>query len=251
MNRFLIFSFLVFVSNNCISQDLFSIAKSMVKIQVNTATEVEIDSAGIVSDRYSKGSGFYISDKGLILTAAHVISKRNKSRSSSLTCYDNISNKAFSVNIIYENLDLDIAILENTEFTNFKNRNRRLKNFVNISKYSKIKPTKNKVLALGFPSGLNNDRHNLFSFSTGEILKFNTSIIGYGKIKSRKDVIVTTSVVHAGFSGGVLLDSNFIPLGLILGSIVDDKQNDRCYAKSFERIFRDLENKQILFLDDE
>lgn len=221
--------------------NLQDISKCLVKIQVNNTSELLIDSTGIIEEDYSLGTGFYISSDGLFLTAAHVLKDRNKDEDGNISCYENTPNSNFVPIIIFEDYENDIALLQNVSYTNHDSS---CEHYIDIMKFNKdLNKKKNEVFSFGFP----NDFHGynrITSFSFGNVLATDINLQGYKKLPERKNVSLANCVVLSGCSGGLITDSLFRPVGLILGSILENNTR-KTYYKSISDIKELIEEYEI------
>ena len=243
MNKFFFFSIFFLLLTNCLFcqvTDLNYLEKCLIRIQVYNTNSFEVDSAGLIEGDYSLGSGFYISNDGLFITAAHVIKKRNKDNPAAIKCYDYSSVAGFTVRVIFEDEYSDIALLQNEKYTNFGETNKYF-----ISMHNNINPKVkkgNEVFAFGYPNSLQG-YNRICAFTSGIILQSNTNLNGYKKEKSRANVAIANCEVISGFSGGIITEKNFSPLGIILGSIVDNKRST--YFRTVANIIKTLNEYEI------
>ena len=232
MNR-IMFSYIIllFINAPIFSQikSLESLPKCLIRIQVNNTNKLLLDSTGIIEEDYSLGTGFYISEDGLFLTAAHVIKDRNKDNEGSISCYDsNSENPHFVPIVIFEDTKTDIALLQNVNYTNYGKRN---KYYFDLKNYNKEANKVNlNIYSFGFPNEFQG-YDKITSFSVGKVLEINTDLEGFKKLPERRNVSLSNTVVLAGCSGGIITDFSFNPIGLILGSILQ-KNKRTTYFKS-------------------
>jgi S1-C subfamily serine protease len=231
------------ISNFCHSQinDLESLNKCLIKIQVNKTGSLKIDSSGLIEEDYSLGTGFYVSSDGLFVTAAHVIKRRNIKAAAAIVCYDNNSLDNFVPLVIFEDAKNDIAVLQNVAFTGFGKKNPFFINLQNLSSNSEKVGT--KVYAFGYPNELQRT-FKICAFSFGKILSVNDNLDGYKKLPERSNVSLADCVVISGFSGGIVTDFVYKPVGLILGSI-QEKNKWTTYFKSLSTVSKILNTNGI------
>jgi len=245
MSRIYLFFVIVLMysctDSNCQKYDISYIEKCLIKIQVNKTGILSVDTTGLIAEDYSLGTGIYISSDGLIITAAHVIEKRNRNLAGTISCKDNISKENFVPIVIYEDSKNDIAILQNVKYTNYGSKNDYFIDINNIDKQLLIK--NNDVIAFGYPNELHG-YDKIGSFSVGKIISPNTNLEGYEKIKSRSNVSLADCVVLSGCSGGIITSNSFLPIGIILGSVID-KNKRVTYFKSFGLVKKILSENGI------
>ena len=203
------------------------ITKSLVKIKVSNSDALLPDRSGIIESDYSYGTGFYISKDGLILTAKHVLDKRSKFNSDPITCLDMNNNQPFGPIIVFEDKNSDVALLRNP-------RSGKIKYFIDIfDDASKLKKGL-ECYCIGFPNEVQN-LYKIVSFSLGEIEFIGKNLPGHEKLPYRKKVIVSSCDVVSGFSGGIIIDKYFLPIGLILGSI-ESNEGTVCFARRINQL---------------
>lgn len=245
MNKVLVLLLVLFLFQTLLfsqTNSLEDLDKCLIKIQVNNTNELILDSTGIIEEDYSLGTGFYISSDGLFLTAAHVIKDRNKDEEGSISCYDNNQkNNNFVPIIIFEDIEKDIALLQNVAFTSFGKQN---KFYINIENYK----TEQNIVDLAIYSfGYPNELHaynKISSYSVGKVLEINKNLQGYKKLPDRKNVSLATTVVLSGCSGGIITDFSYSPIGLILGSILENNTR-KTYYKSLYDVRKILKEYEI------
>ncbi len=243
MNKIFSFLTLVFLSCQLFSQinSLSDLSRCLIKIQVNNTGEFTIDSTGIIEEDYSLGTGFYISGDGLFLTAAHVIKDRKKEKSGSISCYEIAPNSNFVPIVIFEDIETDIALLQNIDYTRYGKSNQY---FINIDDINKeLNKTNLGVYSFGFPNGLQ-AYNRIASFSIGKVLSTNKNLQGYKKLLDRRNVSLANTTVLSGCSGGIITDTLFNPIGLILGSILENNTRTT-YYKSMYDVKKILEKYEI------
>jgi|WetSurMetagenome_2_1015567.scaffolds.fasta_scaffold00376_8 S1-C subfamily serine protease len=250
MNKVFLFILVVsfiLISNYNYSQisNLESLNRCLVKIQVNKTEGITIDSSGIIEEDYSLGTGFYISADGLFLTAAHVIKKRNIHTTAAISCYDYNSNDNFVPIIVFEDIKNDIAILQNVTYTGFGKSNTFYMNLNSLS--NSINKIGSKIYAFGYPNELQKTL-KVCAFSIGTILSINYNLDGFKKLPERANVSLADCVVISGFSGGIVTDFSYKPLGLILGSVIE-KNKRITYFKSLDQVIKILKANGILFVN--
>lgn len=237
-NKYLAFSIFILITpvfqqestNSYSSYD--RIIKSIVKIQVDESGELDVDANGIVQSDYSLGSGFYISENGLFLTAAHVIAKRTNNISNPISCFDLDRGETFGPDIIFEDKNSDIALLQNPMYTGREKNNYYIDIF---SKASNIKEGMS-CYSIGFPNEVHG-YNKIMSISFGKILGIDKNLRGYNKLPYRKKVVISSCEVVSGFSGGIMIDSAFLPIGMILGSI-EQKGEKQSFVRRISDIRR-------------
>jgi len=222
----------------CQTSDLESLVKCLIRIKVNK-TEIHInDSTEILEEDYSQGTGIYISETGLFITAEHIIRNRNKKSPSPIGCTDNIIEESFGATIIYEDYENDVALLQNPVYTEYHKVN---KYFINLNNCSEL-PTKvgTKIYSFGYPNELRK-LNKIYAFSMGKIISKNTDLEGHEVLPYRANVSIADCSVVSGFSGGIITDYDYKPIGLILGSIIE-KNRRLTYFKSLAQIKKIMEN---------
>lgn len=220
---------IAFLSNVAISgYSLEDLTMSLIKIKVANSESMMPDKNGILESEYSHGTGFYISNDGMILTAQHVIDKRSAFNSDPITCLDMTGDQPFGPIIIWEDKKNDVAILQHP------NNLKKIKFFIDIfNQAGKIKKG-STCYCIGFPNEVQNF-YKIVSFSVGTIILENTNLPGHEKVHYRKNTVVSSCDVVPGFSGGIIVDESFLPISMIIGSMKNNKQN-----ASFSRRIRQL-----------
>ncbi|MFC1583795.1 serine protease [Candidatus Neomarinimicrobiota bacterium] len=204
----------------------------MIKIQVNTTQQLNVDEFGLSEDTHDWGSGFYISEDGMILTAAHVIKRRSPLNREPITCYDPNTKRSFGPIIVYENEDLDIALLQDPLYTLDPDKK---------CKYIRINAKGNRVrngdlcYCIGFPAEMN-EYNRIFGLSSGYITKSTTNLPGHLKVNWRKNVLTCNCEATTGFSGGILIGSNFEPIGVILAIEEYKGEQTSCIVRRINEI---------------
>jgi S1-C subfamily serine protease len=202
------------------------VINSLIKIKTINSDALLPDQNGVIESDYSYGTGFYISKSGLFLTAQHVIKNRSKFNSDPITCLDMNNSKAFGPIIEFEDEKNDIALLRNPNPVEYEN-------YIDINNINEIKKGLG-CYCIGFPQEVQNF-YKMVSLSHGKIQYILKNLKGYNKLPYRKKVFITSCDVVSGFSGGIVIDEYFQPLGLIVGSI-ENRNALSCYAKRINEI---------------
>ena len=214
-------------SNNLFKKDgLGDLFKSIVKIRIDTTQKLSVDSAGLVEFKTNYATGFYVTEYGLILTAAHAMEKQSKLQSDSIICTELVSLDEFAAIPLIIDTKNDLALL-------LRPRGNKINHFINISNL-KINDAKTDCYCIGVPNELHKS-NKIFAISYGKILSFSKNLRGSNKMPYRKNLIFTNCEVISGFSGGLILDANLSPIGLILGAL-EEKRKTFCFGKSFKYV---------------
>jgi len=214
--------------------------RSMVKIQVNSTQRLEIDEAELIEKNYSYGSGFYISEDGLILTSTHVINKASRLQDTPIQCVELDSGKTYGLIVIFRDDDSDISLLQNVRYTDF---NTKRKDFIHLNASMNVLRDGVECFCLGVPNELHK-YFGIYAISAGKVLRIAIDLAGADKVKSRKKALLTSCEVAAGFSGGLVVDLAFNPLGIILGA-VDSKQKKESYARKISDVLSVLKSHHV------
>ena len=220
------------------------ILKSMVRIQVVTTEELNVEVDGTIQKKFSYGSGFYISKSGLILTAAHVINKASKLCKSPLQGYDFNTNRLSGLTIVFIDYTTDIALLQNEYYTSREHFNKN-KFFINLNKKTSSIKKDMTCFCIGFPNEIQK-LDGICSLSFGKILSTSKNLPGYKKMMWRKNVLLSSCKVTSGFSGGLVVDSNFLPIGIIIGSH-EKKNTSQSIIRKVKDIRKLLDENNISF----
>ncbi len=188
------------------------ITTSMVKLRVLTESDLTVDDAGLMQKNYEWGSGFYISEDGLILTAFHVIENASKSHSDPITCFEPNSGDSRGVWLVYHDKQNDIALLQNEKYTG----NKRLKNYINILGRASDLKLGISCFCIGFPNEILNYK-NSYAISPGVLKAIDKNVKGSDKIPWRRKLLVAECEINSGFSGGLVFDKELLPVGIIIG----------------------------------
>lgn len=191
---------------------------SIVKIETNKTQKDIIDPDGLVPKKVSYGTGFYVTDYGLILTAAHVVDEESKILNKSIRCTNLATMSSFLSTVVKIDRKKDIALLIDHSTFN------KHEHYINLSSLPNINIKENSICyCIGIPNDYQKtDR--LLLISLGNIISSSFNLSGHRKIEWRKNVILTSCQVSAGFSGGIVTTDDFIPSGIILGTFEKDEK---------------------------
>lgn len=220
----------IYIGNLSFSQNTIDgIAKSLVKIKTYNSDNYSVDRFGVVESEYSYGTGIYISEYGHILTAYHVIEESSSMSTDPYTCTSH-NGEIFTPLYVWHDKNLDIAILLDPNYTGIKTN----KNFINLKNISNNIKKGHQCISFGFPNEIQNVEE-ILAISTGIIKYVDKNLPGHNKLKYRKNVIVTSSNVIPGFSGGIVTDINMFPIGVILGTY-NYSNKKYSFVRNFEEI---------------
>jgi S1-C subfamily serine protease len=192
------------------------IIKSLVQIDVRSNVSNIIKSDDVIEKDEKHGTGFYISPKGYIITAAHLVSKRSTISDDPISCKEYNSPKEFIAYIVYVDTLNDIAIIRNPH------QDPRPA-FINLTKINLDKSSE-LLFALGFPNE-NRDNSSIFAMSTGGLItKIPKSLKDTQKYRASKSVATSIPVTH-GFSGGPVFDFNYKFIGITTSVFRDNKKS--------------------------
>jgi hypothetical protein len=141
------------------------------------------------------GSGFYISEKDLIVTNFHVV-EENK-----IVSVQSNTQDRYIADVVYINPDVDIAFLKLKEKLNITHPIIISDNYIDVK-------NRDKVIVLGFPFGMP------FTVTEGIVSNNNQLIEG-------KNYIQTDAAINPGNSGGPVLDMNNRLVGVISSKFTD------------------------------
>lgn len=133
----------------------------------------------------SQGTGFFIDNKGHILTCSHVV----ESSINIIVDIPNISTQKYNCKLIYIVPEFDIALLKIIDYKN--------KHFVEMGNSDDIEIS-NEVFAVGFPKSLNSNGGNNIKYTLG-------IISGH-----QEGLIQTDTPINSGNSGGPLFKDNYV-----------------------------------------
>jgi len=136
----------------------------------------------------STGTGFFVSDNGVVVTCAHVIEDAAK-----ITV--KINNTEYTAQVLAKNANTDLAILK----INYKNSNHfKIRNFGNSS-------LGDKVFVLGFP---------LSDFLGSDIRLTDGIVSAKSGMNSDQNYFQLSAPIQLGNSGGPILNSSFEVIGV-------------------------------------
>ena len=166
----------------------------------------------------SIGTGFFIDDKGFILTCSHVVEHAVKL----LITIPSNGNQEFETEVVCIHPELDIALLK----TNFKN-----KDFLKLGDSDTIQNGQD-VIALGYPLGQTK-------------IKFTKGIVS----GLQNSMIQTDTPLNPGNSGGPLLNNQGEVIGINTSAIVTAENVG--YATPiyfYKQLQKEFHKKSILYL---
>lgn len=176
------------------------------------------------------GTGFFITDDGLLITNEHVVCDSTKPEMLSVVTSEN---KSYSVKKVTVDAVQDIAILE----VDTKSEKVPFLKFANPDSPLKVGED---VIAIGNPLGINPG-----SVTRGIISGLDRNITAQGSCKNRvtqKDyegVIQTDAAINSGNSGGPLLDLSGNVVGV--NSATSSGANNISYSVPFQRVLKLLD----------
>lgn len=157
-----------------------------------------------IPPKRSQGTGFFIDNKGHILTCSHVV----ESSINIIIDIPNISTEKFECELIHIVPKFDIALLR---VKNYKN-----KHFLEIGDSNNLE-IGNKVFAVGFPKSINSNGGNNIKYTLG-------IISGH-----QEGLIQTDTSINSGNSGGPLFKDNKV-IGINSRKLVGENISNIGYA---------------------
>ena len=165
-------------------ENLTNIYQSIVRIQSHIAEFNFLQPYKSLNDVQSIGTGFFINDKGYILTCAHVVSNSVKI----WITIPSLGKDIYNAKVISFYPEMDMAILRTTDI--------KIKHFLNLGNSDNIIPGET-VNAIGYPMGQDK-------------MKFTKGIISGRQDNS----IQTDTPLNPGNSGGPLMNENNEVIGI-------------------------------------
>ena len=157
-----------------------------------------------IPPKRSQGTGFFIDNKGYILTCSHVV----EHSINILIDIPNISTEKFQCELIHIIPKFDIALLK---VKNYKN-----KYFVELGDSDKLEIS-DAVFAVGFPKSINSNGGNNIKYTLG-------IISGH-----QEGLIQTDTPINSGNSGGPLFRKNKV-IGINSKKLIGDDVSNIGYA---------------------
>jgi|TARA_B110000483_G_scaffold121025_1_gene146079 S1-C subfamily serine protease len=157
-----------------------------------------------IPPKRSQGTGFFIDNKGYILTCSHVV----EHSINILIDIPNISTEKFQCELIHIIPKFDIALLK---VKNYKN-----KYFVELGDSDKLEIS-DEVFAVGFPKSINSNGGNNIKYTLG-------IISGH-----QEGLIQTDTPINSGNSGGPLFRKNKV-IGINSKKLIGDDVSNIGYA---------------------
>lgn len=179
------------------------------------------------------GTGFFISEDGLLITNEHVVCESTRAADVSIVTSDN---RTYSVETIAADPTQDLAILK----VNVGDRKVSTLTFANANSQLQVGQD---VLAIGNPLG-----ENPGSVTRGIVSGLNRNVQAAGScrssnlVKDYEAVIQTDAAINPGNSGGPLLNANGEVIAV--NSATSGSANNISYAVPFDRVLRLLERYQ-------
>ena len=198
-----------------------NIYKSIVRIKTQIAEFNWIQPYKSLNDSQSIGTGFFIDNKGHIITCAHVVSDSVKVWVS----IPSLGKDNYEIDIISYYPELDLALLKIKDFTT--------KYFLKLGNSDKITPGES-VNAIGYPLGQDK-------------LKFTKGIIS-----GRQDNnIQTDTPLNPGNSGGPLINSKGEVIGVNSSGVSPEKSENVGFAipiNLFETVYTTMKQNKLIYL---
>jgi len=159
---------------------------------------------------YGTGTGFFINSDGYLVTNQHVVDTKDNNSidsCSSIWIDDGRSNKQ-QASIVEQNINLDLAVLR------INNKS------PNYAKFGNVRSGAN-IIQLGFPlTGLLGD----------EMRVTNGSISALSGIKGDKNLLQHSAPSHPGNSGGPILNSYGLVVGVVKSGMVGEEYQNINFA---------------------
>lgn len=219
------------------SEVLSRFLNSMVRIEVIGSGGATLDADGLVATEYEYATGFYISEDGHILTAAHSIRDRSKIDESPIACQNVATGETFGVFVVFEDLDADLAVLKSPLAGGPSS-------FVDLSQ-SEAPMEGRGVYCLGVPDPLHHLSERYTAVSVGSVIAESVDLRGASKMRSRQGALLCDCEASPGLSGGLILDEGLHPIGIILG-IVNGEEESGTYARRLDGVTKFLEKQGAL-----
>ena len=199
--------------NKCVVR----ITAEVISININIPYELE-------TPRKGQGTGFFINNKGLILTCAHVVDAAKNIYIE----IPNISSQKYLCKIIYICPEFDIALIQTNEIFN--------KHYLKLGNSDTL-GSSNNVFAVGFPKNFSRINVNNIKYTEGIISG------------QQSGLIQTDTAINPGNSGGPLFYKNKV-IGINSQKLIGDNVSNIGYAipiNKFKNINTDynLKNKII------
>jgi len=179
--------------NKCIVR----INAEVISININIPYELETPSKG-------QGTGFFINNKGLILTCAHVVDNAKNIYIE----IPNISSKQYLCSIVYICPKFDLALIKTTDFLN--------KEYLKLADSDKLNSGMG-VFAVGFPKNFSRINVNNIKYTEGIISG------------QQSGLIQTDTAINPGNSGGPLFYKDKV-IGINSKKLVGDNVSNIGYA---------------------
>lgn len=168
----------------------------------------------------SQGTGFFINNKGYILTCAHVVD----SAVNVIIDIPNISTEKIKCEILYIVPKFDLALLKTV---NYKN-----KNWLELGDSENLEIS-DQVFAVGFPKSINTSGSNNIKYTLG-------IISGH-----QEGLIQTDTPINSGNSGGPLFKNDKV-IGINSRKMIGDDVSNIGYAIPIEYYKNTKKNKNII-----
>ena len=171
----------------------------------------------------SQGTGFFINNKGYILTCAHVVD----SAVNIIIDIPNLSTDKIKCEIIYIVPKFDIALLKTI---NYKN-----KNWLELGDSDKLEIS-NQVYAVGFPKSINSSGSNNIKYTLG-------IISGH-----QEGLIQTDTPINSGNSGGPLFKDDKV-IGINSKKMVGSNVSNIGYAVPIKYYYNNIKRSKDIILN--
>jgi len=195
-------------------EKLDNIYKSIVRIQSHIAEFNFIQPYKSLHDAQSIGTGFFINNKGYILTCAHVVSNSVKI----WITIPSFGKDIYIAKVISFYPEMDIAILKTTDI--------KIKNFLKLGNSDNIFPGET-VNAIGYPMGQDK-------------VKFTKGIISGRQDNS----IQTDTPLNPGNSGGPLMNEKNEVIGINFAGISPEKSENVGFVIPIN-LFKSVQKKML------
>ena len=180
-----------------INKCVIRITAEVISININIPYELE-------TPRKGQGTGFFINNKGLILTCAHVVDAAKNIYIE----VPNISSQKYLCKIVYICPEFDIALIQTNEIIN--------KHFLKLGNSDTLSSS-NNVFAVGFPKNFSRINVNNIKYTEGIISG------------QQSGLIQTDTAINPGNSGGPLFYKNKV-IGINSQKLIGNNVSNIGYA---------------------